>query len=331
MARRNATTRPARSPCSIRWATATGKQWEARVLVARSQWGRDAVASLVALQSLLQELAHNPDVPRVDYAREQINLGHDWAVAYATTKAEPLLRQGLETLEASLPPDHPDVLYARKELADLLIFNLKHPDQGATIMKDVIARQESLYGPRSSSVAVSRIKLGQAYAHEQDFPDAIVETSAACDILHQIHSRPHDDLVGCSSELGDLYAHLDGKLELAATEYAEAAQTSEAVNGVDNSDAQVLRRELASMRIRQGRLDEAERLLAANYHASSPQSRGHAVQGLAYAEVLHRLHRDAEAVALLDSVEPSLTKDQDSRRDLPAEAATLRKAIAAGK
>jgi len=29
------------------------------------------------------------------------------------------------------------------------------------------------------------------------------------------------------------------------------------------------------------------------------------------------MHRDAEAFALLDSVEPSLTKEQDSRRDLP--------------
>ena len=96
-----------------------GKQWEARVLLAESIKDQEFRASLDALQALLLELAHDPDVPPIEYAKEQVQIGHGWAMLNVTAKAEPSLRQGLKTLEARLPADHPDVLEARRLLADL--------------------------------------------------------------------------------------------------------------------------------------------------------------------------------------------------------------------
>ena len=251
-----------------------GKQWDARVLLADSYADQGMSVALQAMQALLRDLARDPDVSSVDYAREQVRLGQDYAIANATAKAEPLVRQGLKTLEANLPADHPDVLDARKSLADLLDFNLNRPEQGVAIMKDVIARQKRVFGERSSSVANSEITLGMAYMQLHRLDDAVAVTQSGCDIQHQIHTRPHQDLLKCLSTLGNLYELRGGKLDLAATNYAEAARVAAAIDGENSNDALKLRGEVGHIRILQGRFDEADRLLAPIDRQVDPRSPG---------------------------------------------------------
>jgi serine/threonine-protein kinase len=306
-----------------------GKQWDARVLLADSYNDQGENAAGEAMQALLRELAHDPDVAPVDYAREQVQTGQEWAIANATAKAEPLLRQGLRTLEAQLPADHPDVLNARKSLADLLIFNLDRPDQAATILQDVIARQQRIYGERSSSAADSMITLGHAYLQMHRLDDGVAVTQSACDILHQVHTRPHQDWMGCASSLGNMYEGMDGKLELAAVNFTEAARVAAVIDGENSSDAMKLRAEVGHIRMLQGRLDEAEQLLSPIYHAADLQSADFAGKVIFYADVLHRLHRNAEAAAVLDRIEPVLKKHPDQLEDETVAATKLRRAIVA--
>ncbi|HTA66477.1 MAG TPA: hypothetical protein VK753_13345, partial [Xanthomonadaceae bacterium] len=308
-----------------------GKQWEARVLLADSYMDHGMSVALQAMQTLLRDLAHDPDVSPVDYAREQVQLGQGYAIANATAKAEPLIRQGLKTLEANLPADHPDVLDARKSLADLLDWNLNRAGEGVTIMQDVIARQKRVYGERSSSVANSQITLGMAYLQLHRLDDAAAATQIGCDMQHQIHSRPHQDLLKCLSTLGNLYEQLDGKLELAAANFIEAARVAAAIDGESSSDALKLRGEVGRIRILQGRFDEADRLLSPINRQVDPRSPDFAQLAIFYADALHRLHRDAEATAALDRIEPVLKKYPDRLGDEMAQAANMRKAIAAGK
>ena len=134
-----------------------GKQWEARVLLADSFHDRGATAELAAMDALMRELARDPDVPPVDYAKAQVELGLAYANANGGAKGELLIRQGLKTLEAKLPADHPDVLNARLAMAALLDPSHAGGEDAVTILKDVIARQKRLYGERSSSVAHSLI------------------------------------------------------------------------------------------------------------------------------------------------------------------------------
>jgi tetratricopeptide (TPR) repeat protein len=277
----------------------------------------------------LRELAHEPDVPPIDYARELVKLGQAWAVANDTAKAEPMVRQGLKTLEAKLPADHPDVLRARMTLADLLTWNLNRPDEAVTILQDVIARQKRLYGERSSSVAVSLTALGQAYWQMHRLDDAVAATQSACDIMRGIYTRPHQDSLKCLSTLGNLYEEMGGKLDLAADQFAEAARIAAALDGENGSDALKLRGELGRIRALQGRLDEAEGMLAPIYRAVDVQSPDFAKLVIDYADVLHRQHRDAEASAALDRIEPVLKKYPDMLHDETVDTAKLRKAIVA--
>ncbi len=308
-----------------------GKQWEARVLLADSLADRGMSVSLDAMETLLRELAHDPDVRPVDYAREQVQLGQGYAIANATAKAEPMVRQGLKTLEAKLPSDHPDVLNARRSLADLMNFNLNRPAEGATIMKDVIARQKRVFGERSSSVADSQITLGMAYMQMHQLDEAVAVTKAGCDILHEVHTRPHQSLLRCLSTLGNLYELKGGKLDLAAGTYTEAANVAAALDGENSNDALKMRGEVGHIRTLQGRLDEAERLLAPINHGLDLRYPDFAQLVIFYADVLHRQHRDAEAAAALDRIDAMLKKYPDQLDDENATAATLRMAIAAGK
>ena len=136
--------------------------------------------------------------------------------------------------------------------------------------------------------------------------------------------------MNCASALASLYDD-DGKLELAAVSYAEAARVSEAVNGENNNEALVLRAQLATIRARQGRLDEADQLFSATYRASVQLPILHAGLGASYADLLHQLHRDAEAIAVLDSIEPVLQKYPDKMGSVEVAAAQLRKTISTGK
>ena len=96
---------------------------------------------------------------------------------------------------------------------------------------------------------------------------------------------------------------------------------------LSNSGDLVVTTGLVLQELLQGRLDEAERLLSAVYRASNLQSPDCARLVVNYAAVLHRLHRDAEASAVLDRIEPLLQKHPDRLGVENADAAQLRKAI----
>ncbi len=308
-----------------------GKQWEARVLLAASLDDRGTSVAFEPMDTLLRELAHDPDVSPIKYAKEQVQLGQGYAIANATALAEPLIRHGLKTLEARLPADHPDVMSARKSLADLLDFNLDRPDEGAAIMKDVIARQKRVFGEHSSSVANSYITLANAYVQMHRLDLAAAAAQSGCDIQHQVYTRPNQALLKCLTTLGNIYEAIDGKLELAAANYAEAARVAAAISGENGNDALKMRAELGHIRVLQGRPDEAELLLAPIYLLLDKQSPDYANQALFHAEALHLLHRDAEAVAVLDRMEPLLKKYPDRLDEETVDALNLRKAIVAGR
>jgi hypothetical protein len=126
-------------------------------------------------------------------------------------------------------------------------------------------------------------------------------------------------------------AKTDGKPSLAAEDRADAANMV-AVSGGENGDETLkLRGEFGRIRMLQGRLDEADRLLSPVFRAADPQSPDFAKLVLNYAEVLHRLHRDAEAIVVLDSIEAVLEKHPGLLDDVAVEAAKLRVAIVRGK
>ena len=209
--------------------------------------------------------------------------------------------------------------------------NLNKGDEAVTVLKDVIARQKRLYGENSSSVAVALITLGQTYSQLNRSDDAITTTKSACDIMHKIHTRPHQDLMACSAGLGYLYGQTKDKLGLAAASYTDAAQVAAALDGENSSDARVMRAELAETRIHQVRLEDAAQLLSALYRTGNQQTAEAAAQAFEYADVLHKLHRNADATAVLDRIEPTLKKNAATLPDKLTEVATLRKAIAEGK
>jgi hypothetical protein len=122
---------------------------------------------------------------------------------------------------------------------------------------------------------------------------------------------------------------IDGKLGLAAVDFAGAARMVAACDGENSRDALQLRGEFGRIRMLQGRLDEAERLLSTVYRASNLQCPDCARLVVNYAAVLHRLGRDGEAIAVLDCIEPVLEKHPDTLGVEATDAMKLRKMIAA--
>ena len=102
-----------------------------------------------------------------------------------------------------------------------------------------------------------------------------------------------------------------------------------AFDGEDSRDSLKLRGEFGRIRMLQGRLDEAERLLSTVYRASNLQCPDCARLVVNYAAVLHRLGRDGEAIAVLDCIEPVLEKHPDRLGVEATDAMKLRKVIAA--
>ena len=92
-----------------------------------------------------------------------------------------------------------------------------------------------------------------------------------------------------------------------------------------------MRGEVGHIRTLQGRLDEAERLLAPIDRVVDLHYPDFAQLVIFHADVLHRQHRDAQATAALDRIEPLLKKYPDQLDDETAAASKLRKAIAAGR
>jgi hypothetical protein len=118
-------------------------------------------------------------------------------------------------------------------------------------------------------------------------------------------------------------------LELAASNYAETARLLAAVEGEDSDGSLTLRGEFGRIRMLQGRLDEAEQLLATVYRASDLQSPDCARPIVYYAAVLHRLQRDAEATAVLDRIELLLANHPERLGVETSAAAILRAAMVA--
>jgi predicted Zn-dependent protease len=110
----------------------------------------------------------------------------------------------------------------------------------------------------------------------------------------------------------------------------DAAYMVEAIADENGDDALMLRGEFGRIRMLQGRLGEADRLLAPVYRASDPKSPDFAKLVLHYADLLHRMHRDAEAIAVLDRIEAVLKMYPDGLDELAIGTAKLREAIVAG-
>jgi serine/threonine-protein kinase len=309
-----------------------GKSWEARLLQADSTDARGTPADLEAMQSLLHELKNDPDVPQFDFAEELVRLGKRYANANSPAMAETFVRQGLTTLAATLPAPNPFVLDARQTEAALLELSQHRGEQGIKTMQDVLAITKSRDGEHSTAYAHSLMILGQTYSQMNQSDDAIAATQQACAFLAQGSLRNRLDLMNCSSILGREYERMDGKLEFAAASYAEAESIATAISGEYGDDTRTFRADLGRVRGHQGRLDEAEHLLAASYQPPLPGSPpDDASIGIDFADVLHRLHRNGQASVTLDSVEPLLLKYPDQLRDEAAAAAQLRKAIAVDK
>jgi hypothetical protein len=126
--------------------------------------------------------------------------------------------------------------------------------------------------------------------------------------------------------LGDLLAAHGGRLRFPGVGESWPVP----VDGEDGGDVPRLHGEYGRIRMLQDRLDEAERLRSAIDRAKKLRSPGYAKLAVKYADVLHRLHRNDEAIAFLDRIEPVLQKYPDTLDDQAAAATKLRKAIVAG-
>ena len=307
-----------------------GKQWEARVLLVDATYDPGSAAQLEARKALLRDLAREPDVPPAAYAEELVRLAQGYADANDTVDAESAVRQGLAGLQDKRFPYNPQVLGAKRLLATLLEPNHHRGEEGVTMLKDVIERENLMYAGPSTSVARSLAALGQVYSQLHRNHDAVEATQSACDMLHQAEARPKPDPPRCALLLARAY-EADGKLDPAASSYAEAAEVAAATAGDDSVEALTARAEEARVRMLQGRLDEAERMfwvLRPRLNLQAPES---AAPMIYLADLMHRMQHDDEAIAALDSIAPLLKSHPDRLKEQIAAAAALRRNIASGK
>lgn len=156
----------------------------------------DAPRAITLLTSAIGELADSPlqrSAAELALAGVQRTKG-DYAAARAHVETAFALRRDV------LGKDHPDTIAIDLDRANIDSVDGRAP-HAVELMRGMIARLESLYGPTAPELATPLTSLGRALAGAGDYPAAEAALSRALEIQRAAHGE-------LSREAGQAYANL---------------------------------------------------------------------------------------------------------------------------
>lgn len=154
---------------------------------------RTKLASAVASDSLGLAAVHNA-------------LGsHHWSQREPTAAAE-AFQAALQLLERVLPPDHPDVLSVRSNVAVCLQAAGRFRESEA-MHRELLASRRRVVGPRTAAAAGSLQGIAVALVNQGRHAEAAELLREAVDIAREVFGSAHANLDWYARELGLALAH----------------------------------------------------------------------------------------------------------------------------
>ncbi|MFN4242496.1 MAG: protein kinase domain-containing protein [Tepidisphaerales bacterium] len=214
-------------------ADAAIEQLREAAILASAHFGQDSVESALARQ----------------------NLGNAYRLDGALADAERLLRDALADLARGLPETDARVAVCRNNLA--AVHHLRGElDIAERLFRHSLADVEARHGPDHPEVAAVCRNLALVLHDRHQLEEAEVLLARAVRVWKAVYPAEHPAYREVLELWGDCLRDL-GRLEQAAVAVAEALAIRERVHGAASAEACAAMANLANLRQRQGRLDDA--------------------------------------------------------------------------
>lgn len=230
--------------------------------------------------------------------------GHYLIDQFRYVEAETFLRSALETLKATLGPEHPDVLTYRDNLAVAYVAQLRY-DDAASLLKEVLELRKKMLGPEHPDVATTLNTLGGLYNEQGRFAEAEPMLKRALEIREKLLGSDHPDVATTLITLSNLYFNLgrfDEALELMQRTLAIHKQAL----GEMHPNVAISMNNLAGLLVKLGHMKEAEtyyqQALAIYDATAGPEKPGLLPILTNYRALLHQLKREKDAAMLDDRI-----------------------------
>jgi tetratricopeptide (TPR) repeat protein len=199
------------------------------------------------------------------------------------TEAESLAQQALAINERAWGPSHYRTMVTVVNLANIYL-ELARYDDAALLYRRALERVEGRYGPKHRDVAICLNNLGRVFSDRERLQDAETYYRRAYDIIAAKY-RPTHFMVGfMSNNVGHVLIRLDRLDD--AEPFAERAASL--FGGRDDLYEAMAVGNLGYLRLKQGRLDEAEELIREGYAISKHKL------GTSHPSLVHPLYHLAE-------------------------------------
>ena len=249
-------------------------------------------------QSALEE--YDPDVPHPMAAAALLNVGMIRRLREQYAAAEPLVKAGYEMRAALYEPDHPDVIEAMAQWG-MLLQALGRYDEAEPILAAAVERANRKLGAEHETATTARATLAALDVEQGRYALASARLDTVLAAKRGRHEPGHPSITVSIVQSAD--PHLEaGRFAEAREHLGQAIELS----GGGGIYGMMALQGLAEIARREGRLEEAERLLddavALGEERLRENHRDNLSLGRSRAALLLEQGRAAEAAALLEEV-----------------------------
>jgi serine/threonine protein kinase len=200
----------------------------------------------------------------LDTANAMIELGDALEEEDRYAEAEPLLRQGLDSLRRVLGEEHPDTLVAMNRLATLCAHSGKSVDAELLWVKALEVGRRVL-GEEHPTTLEAMNDLALLYSGQEGKLAEAERMIVKClKAKRRVLGEEHPDTLLGMNNLASLYRK-QGKLSEAEPLFVKALAGNRRVLGEGHRNTQISLHNLGDLYLRQGKLAEAEPLLLSSY------------------------------------------------------------------
>ena len=164
--------------------------------------------SIPHYREVLNRAKANPSATGAARGRAALRLASGLASYGEPAETREVLDYAINALIEAYGDDHPEVLEARRNLADHLDYQAKDPKAARALLEDVLEKQRRIVGPRSRAVAASLITLSNVASNEGRPEESTKLLLEAREIIIERSGAQSQDLMAVAMNLATDFEQL---------------------------------------------------------------------------------------------------------------------------